>query len=141
MHRAPVFCRRMCLVALDLVISEGGLMIARQLSRFALSVALLAALAGAVRTLAVVGGGPGWGMIGNDSTNSRNQPLEHTIGPANANRLALKWVATIAGDVSATPAVGNGAAYVRNTRVMQTKSPKYAGPFTTAGVAETSPAM
>ena len=77
-------------------------MIARQLSRFALSVALLAALAGAARTLAVVGGGPGWGMIGNDSTNSRNQPFEHTIGPANANRLALKLVATIAGDVSAT---------------------------------------
>ena len=86
-------------------------MIARQLSRFALSVALLAALAGAARTLAVVGGGPGWGMIGNDSTNSRNQPFEHTIGPANANRLALKWVATIAGDVSATPAVVNGAVY------------------------------
>src|SRR5438270_2561218 len=111
MHRAPVLCRRMCLVALDLVISEGGLMIAPPLSRFALSVALLAALAGAVRTLAVVGGGPGWGMIGNDSTNSRNQPFEHTIGPANANRLALKWVATIAGDVSATPAVVNGAVY------------------------------
>ena len=74
-------------------------------------VALLAAFAGAVRTLATVGGGPNWGMIGNDSTNSRNQPFEHSIGPANAGSLGLKWVATTAGDVSATPAVVNGAVY------------------------------
>ena len=73
--------------------------------------ALLAAFAGAVRTLATVGGGPDWGMIGNDSTNSRNQPFEHSIGPANVGNLALKWVATTAGDVSATPAVVNGAVY------------------------------
>ena len=35
----------------------------------------------AVPMLATVGGGPGWGMIGNDATNSRNQPLERRIGP------------------------------------------------------------
>jgi polyvinyl alcohol dehydrogenase (cytochrome) len=73
--------------------------------------ALLVAFAGAARTLATVGGGPDWGMIGNDSTNSRNQPLERSIGPANASRLMLKWVAQTAGDVSATPAVVNGAVY------------------------------
>jgi polyvinyl alcohol dehydrogenase (cytochrome) len=50
-------------------------------------------------------------MIGNDSTNSRHQPFERTIGPANASRLALKWTATTAGDISATPAVVNGAVY------------------------------
>jgi len=82
-----------------------------QLSRIALLAALFATLAGIAQTLATVGGGPGWGMIGNDSTNSRNQPLEHTIGPANVSRLALKWVATTTGDVSATPAVANGAVY------------------------------
>ena len=72
---------------------------------------LLGAFAGAARTLATVGGGPDWGMIGNDSANSRNQPFEHSIGPANVSHLALKWMATTAGDVSATPAVVNGAVY------------------------------
>jgi polyvinyl alcohol dehydrogenase (cytochrome) len=52
-----------------------------------------------------------WPMIGHDSTNTRSQPFEHTIGPENVSDLALKWVATTAGDVSATPAVVNGAVY------------------------------
>ena len=82
-----------------------------RLSTIALGVALLTLLTGAAQILATVGGGPNWGMIGDDSTNSRNQPLEHTIGPSNANQLALKWVAATAGDVSATPAVVNGAVY------------------------------
>ena len=73
--------------------------------------ALLAVLIGASRLLATVGGGPGWGMIGNDSTNTRNQPLEHAIAPENVGRLATKWIATTAGDVSATPAVVDGAEY------------------------------
>src|SRR5262245_5130625 len=83
----------------------------RRLSRIVLMVALLAAFVGTVRTLATVGGGPDWGMIGNDSTNSRNQPFEHTIEPANVSHLAVKWTATTAGDVSATPAVVKGAVY------------------------------
>src|SRR5438876_7903657 len=77
----------------------------------AANVALLAAFAGGARTLATVGGGPNWGMIGNDSTNTRNQPFEHSIGPANVGHLAVKWVAPTAGDVSATPAVVDGAVY------------------------------
>src|SRR2546422_1477243 len=77
----------------------------------ALALVLLAALAGAARILATVGHGPDWGMIGNDSTNTRNQPFERAIGPANVSHLALKWVATTTGDVSATPAVVNGAVY------------------------------
>ena len=80
----------------------------RHLSTIALAIALLA---GAAQTLATVGGGPDWGMIGNDSTNSRNQPLEHDISPATVHGLAQKWVATTKGDVSATPAVVNGAVY------------------------------
>jgi polyvinyl alcohol dehydrogenase (cytochrome) len=54
---------------------------------------------------------PVWRMIGHDSTNTRNQPFERDISPANVHRLAPKWVATTAGDVSATPAVVNGAVY------------------------------
>jgi polyvinyl alcohol dehydrogenase (cytochrome) len=50
-------------------------------------------------------------MIGHDPTNTRDQPFEHIIGPKNASHLALKWVAPTTGDVSATPAVVNGAVY------------------------------
>src|SRR5437660_676343 len=91
-----------------LVNSQGGIMVERNLSKIALVVALLA---GAAQILPTVGGGPDWGMIGNDSTNSRNQPLEHDISPATVHGLAQKWVATTKGDVSATPAVVNGAVY------------------------------
>jgi polyvinyl alcohol dehydrogenase (cytochrome) len=80
-------------------------------SKIALIVALLAVFAGAARILASGGGGSRWRMIGHNSKNSRNQPSEHRIGARNAHRLALKWVATTAGDVSATPAVVNGAVY------------------------------
>ena len=83
----------------------------RRIEWLALVLAVIVAFAAAARMLATVGGGPDWGMIGNDSTNSRNQPLEHSIGPANASQLAVRWVATTAGDVSATPAVVNGAVY------------------------------
>jgi polyvinyl alcohol dehydrogenase (cytochrome) len=74
--------------------------------------AVLGFLALASQTFANVGGGPWWNMIGHDSANSRNQPFETTIGPANASRLAPKWIAQMAGDVSATPAVVDGAVYV-----------------------------
>lgn len=53
-----------------------------------------------------------WPMIGQDPANSRWQPFEHRISPGNASRLAPKWVATVAGDISATPAVARGAVYV-----------------------------
>jgi len=76
-----------------------------------LVLALLAAFAGAPRTLAIDSDDANWPMIGRDPANSRNQPLEHEIRPANAHRLALKWAATTAGDVSATPAVVDGAVY------------------------------
>src|SRR5438034_9223860 len=82
-----------------------------RLSRIALQVIPLAALVGAARIFATVGGGPDWGMIGNDSTNTRNQPVENPLGVANANRHMPEWVAQTAGDVSATPAVVNGAVY------------------------------
>jgi len=73
--------------------------------------ALIVVVMCAARTIAIVEFSPDWRMIGNDPTNSRHQPFEHLIRPENVHRLALKWVATIAGDVSATPAVVDGAVY------------------------------
>src|SRR5258705_3913079 len=83
----------------------------RHLPTIALLVALLAGSAGAAGSFGNRGGGPGWRTIGHDSRNSRNQAFERGIGPATAGRLAVKWVATTAGDVSATPAVVRGAVY------------------------------
>ena len=74
--------------------------------------ALLAASAGAARIVATNGGGPDWGMIGNDSENSRNAPHEQTIRPDNVNQLRPRWIATTTGNISATPAVVDGAVYI-----------------------------
>jgi polyvinyl alcohol dehydrogenase (cytochrome) len=74
-------------------------------------VATFAAFAATARPLANGDSEFDWPMIGHDPANTRNQPFEHRIRPGNAPRLALKWVATTTGDVSATPAVGGGAVY------------------------------
>ena len=50
-------------------------------------------------------------MIGFDAANTFSQPDEHKIRPKNVDRLAVKWVTQTAGDVSATPAVVDGAVY------------------------------
>src|SRR5258708_16354946 len=60
-------------------------------SRSAPLIALIAAVAGATQTIATVGGGPEWRMIGHDSTDSRTQPFDPPIRPANPNHLAPKW--------------------------------------------------
>ena len=65
----------------------------------------------ALVTVALKGAGPEWRSIGNDPGNNRTQPLERKIGVQNVSRLAVKWTATTAGDVSATPAVADGAVY------------------------------
>ena len=78
--------------------------------RVVLSLMTLAALAGAAQVLAK-SGGHDWPTIGHDATNTRDQPFEHRLKPSNVSRLALKWVATTHGDVSATPAVVDGAVY------------------------------
>src|SRR5258707_8150977 len=46
-----------------------------------------------------------WPSAGQNLDNTRVNAAEHTISPANASRLAVKWVFQTAGDVSATPAV------------------------------------
>jgi polyvinyl alcohol dehydrogenase (cytochrome) len=53
----------------------------------------------------------GWPMIGHDPADTRSQPFERIIGPSNVHRLAVKWTAPTTGDVSATPAVADGAVY------------------------------
>ena len=69
---------------------------------------LLTALAVVSQSPALVGGhglGSGWRTIGRDAANTRYQPHEHHINPSTVSRLAPLWVASTAGDVSATPAV------------------------------------
>jgi polyvinyl alcohol dehydrogenase (cytochrome) len=51
-------------------------------------------------------------MSGQNLQNTRYQAAETTLGVSNASRLAPAWVDTLAGDVSATPAVVDGAVYV-----------------------------
>jgi len=78
--------------------------------RTVLVVAVVAAIAGATRT-AADRDGAAWRTIGQDPANGRHQPLERAIGVGNVHRLTVKWIAPTAGDVSATPAVVNGAVY------------------------------
>jgi glucose dehydrogenase len=54
-----------------------------------------------------------WRMAGHDAANSRSQPAEILIGPHNVQSLAVKWVFTTGGDVSATPTVFGDAVFFR----------------------------
>ncbi|HMF99239.1 MAG TPA: PQQ-binding-like beta-propeller repeat protein [Vicinamibacterales bacterium] len=76
-----------------------------------ITLALLAAFAVSPRLPVTAHDEQAWPMIGHDPADSRNQPSEHRIRPDNVHRLAVKWTATTAGDVSATPAVVDGAVY------------------------------
>src|SRR5436309_1495697 len=81
--------------------------------RVTLALLVLTALAGAALASAAGGrlGGGGWRMIGRDPAGTRNNPFEHKLTPESVNGLAPKWVATTAGDVSATPVVAHNAVY------------------------------
>jgi polyvinyl alcohol dehydrogenase (cytochrome) len=52
-----------------------------------------------------------WIMGGHDYRNTRSNPLEQILNPSTVDDLAAKWTTTTRGDVSATPAVVNGAVY------------------------------
>jgi polyvinyl alcohol dehydrogenase (cytochrome) len=52
-----------------------------------------------------------WPMSGNDLANTRSQPAEVQIGPANVKSLTVKWAFTTGGDVSATPTVYGDAVF------------------------------
>jgi polyvinyl alcohol dehydrogenase (cytochrome) len=88
--------------------NERGSQAGERFRRCALAVVVLAFASG---TLARNVAGPNWGMIGYDSEDNRTQPFERRIGVDNVSHLAKKWVASTAGDVSATPAVVDGAVY------------------------------
>jgi polyvinyl alcohol dehydrogenase (cytochrome) len=53
-----------------------------------------------------------WSMSGQGITNWRFQPDEDKLNRNNVGSLGPTWVATLAGDISATPAVVDGAVYV-----------------------------
>ena len=57
------------------------------------------------------GAGDNWTSAGHDLKNTRYQHTETTIGAGNAGNLAVKWVFTTGGDVSATPAVDESKVY------------------------------
>ena len=52
-----------------------------------------------------------WRIADQNLNNSRSQPAEHSISPANVQGLRPKWVFTTGGDVSATPTVDGDAVY------------------------------
>jgi polyvinyl alcohol dehydrogenase (cytochrome) len=52
-----------------------------------------------------------WPIAGHDLSDTRSQPNETTISPANVSQLAPRWVFTTHGDVSATPTVSGGVAF------------------------------
>jgi polyvinyl alcohol dehydrogenase (cytochrome) len=52
-----------------------------------------------------------WQIAGQNLDNTRSQPTEHSISPANVRGLKPKWVFTTGGDVSATPTVDGDAVY------------------------------
>ena len=52
-----------------------------------------------------------WRVSGHDFANSRSQPAEVRIGPANVHSLTVKWVFTTGADVSATPTVSGDAVF------------------------------
>jgi polyvinyl alcohol dehydrogenase (cytochrome) len=89
-------------------------------SRCAVAVGLAAAVttplvAGAASnhaiTTSAANASASWPMGGQNTANTRSNPAETAIGADNAQRLAVKWTFTTHGDVSATPAVVDGAVY------------------------------
>jgi polyvinyl alcohol dehydrogenase (cytochrome) len=78
-------------------------------------VAVLAALAAAGGIIAAVAAGASsssWSMSGQGITNWRYQPNENQINASNAGSLKQVWASSLAGEISATPAVVDGVAYV-----------------------------
>ena len=75
------------------------------------AMALLFAVLAAVSGGSFEAGGAEWPSAGHNINNTRSNDKEHKITPANVSQLAVKWVYTTAGDVSATPAVDNKFVY------------------------------
>ncbi|MEO3927025.1 PQQ-binding-like beta-propeller repeat protein [Micromonosporaceae bacterium B7E4] len=56
-------------------------------------------------------GGAEWSMGGHDIRNTRSNPDEQLLSPSTVGDLEVAWTVTTDGDVSATPAVVDGAVY------------------------------
>jgi polyvinyl alcohol dehydrogenase (cytochrome) len=84
----------------------------RTCARLAAAVVAALALTGAWVTGARAAAAPTWSMSGQGITNWRYQPDERKINATNAGSLSPAWVKTLAGDISATPAVVHGVIYV-----------------------------
>jgi polyvinyl alcohol dehydrogenase (cytochrome) len=65
-----------------------------------------------VPLVALATGSASWPSGGQNASNTHSQSAESKISPSNVQNLALKWAATTHGDVSAIPAVVDGAVYV-----------------------------
>jgi len=89
---------------------------ARKIRGRLLVIAALTLLSTAAPASAMVGGKPGggggasWRTIGHDAADTRSTN-DHKINAKNVGRLAPRWIATTAGDVSATPVVAHHAVY------------------------------
>ncbi|MGX4694696.1 outer membrane protein assembly factor BamB family protein [Streptomyces sp. JNUCC 63] len=53
-----------------------------------------------------------WTSAGHDSHNTRNAASEHIVNAKNVKNLKARWTFTAGGDISATPTVVDGVAYV-----------------------------
>ena len=83
----------------------------RYQSKFLVLLTTAACTAG-MASIAQAAGGGQWLSGGQDNHNNRNAATEDTISPANAGDLAVKWVFTTTGDVTANPAVDGSNVYV-----------------------------
>ncbi|WP_344192247.1 hypothetical protein, partial [Acrocarpospora corrugata] len=66
-----------------------------------------------ITTSASAADDPQWSMGGQNISNTRSNPTETILSPSTADDLLLNWTYTTRGDVSATPAVVDGAVYSR----------------------------
>jgi len=83
--------------------------------------ALVTLPATAVPGCAAPAPGGEWRQYSHDLANTRNQPLEDQIGPAEASDLTMKWMFDVsqipggAGDINADPVVADGCVFVGTT--------------------------
>ena len=93
--------------------AAGAGVVARMRPRRVLFVAVVAVAGALSATAADAGSRASWSMSGQGITNWRYQPDEHKLTQGNVkSQLGVKWVATLAGDISATPAVVDDVVYV-----------------------------
>jgi polyvinyl alcohol dehydrogenase (cytochrome) len=77
----------------------------------AAAAAVCAASAAVINAVPASAADEPWAMGGHDLNNTRSNPAETVLSPSTVGRLALNWTVTTRGDVSATPAVVDGAVY------------------------------